>query len=47
MGYSAIKIPEIGQNVDPFVDAATDSAGNLIEEPYDHGLRHKVTATKR
>ncbi len=46
MGYSAIKIPEIGQNVDPFVDAATDSAGNLIEEPYDHGLRHKVTATR-
>lgn len=44
MSYSAIKITDIGQDVDPFVNPKTDAAGNLIEEPLDHGLRHKVTA---
>lgn len=43
--FRAIVIQQIGDRDEPYAYAGTDDDGNIIEDPYDNGLTHKVTAS--
>ncbi len=44
--FKAIVLQKIGDSSKPYAYAGTDENGNLIEDPLDHGLNHRVTAKR-
>ena len=45
MGYSLLFKRSFGDNENPFVYVQTDAMGNIVAEPWDNGLEHRVTFT--
>lgn len=46
MSYEMIYKRPYNDHEDPFVYVETDAAGNIIEEPWDKGLEHRVTVNQ-
>ena len=45
MGYSLLFKRQFGDHENPFAYVETDESGNIIPEPWDHGLDRRVTFT--